>query len=283
MITGSPPALQLYTVRELLPAARREVLASIAAIGYGAVEPFGILSDTAGLAGDIAAAGLACCAVHATPEGEDAEAVIAAAGLLGTDTVVVPYLAPARFADEDAVRAVAADLTSMAGRLAARGMRLGYHNHDFELASLIGGRPALEVLADSLGDRVLLEVDTYWAAVGQAAAGGPDDGSGVPDLLRRLAERVRYLHVKDGPITRDDPMTAVGAGRMPVADILAACPSAQWHVVELDRCATDMLTAVGESLSWLAAAGLATPVTRIHERPEARPPARQAASGNGAR
>ena len=52
-------------------------------------------------------------------------------------------------------------------------------------------------------------------------------------------------------------MTAVGAGRMPVAEILAASPSARWHVVELDRCATDMLTAVGESLDWLVAHGLA--------------------------
>jgi len=66
--------------------------------------------------------------------------------------------------------------------------------------------------------------------------------------------------VKDGPVTAGDPMTAVGAGRMPVAKILAACPSAEWHVVELDRCATDILTAVRDSLTWLAGHGLATPV-----------------------
>lgn len=45
-----------------------------------------------------------------------------------------------------------------------------------------------------------------------------------------------------------------------VAEILAACPAAEWHVVELDECATDSLTAVGDSLAWLAARGLATPV-----------------------
>jgi sugar phosphate isomerase/epimerase len=104
------------------------------------------------------------------------------------------------------------------------------------------------VLADRLDDVVILEVDTYWAAVG---------GQDVPALLGRLGERVRYLHVKDGPVTRDDPMTAVGAGRMPVAEILAASPSAGWHVVELDRCATDMMTAVGDSLTWLVDRGLA--------------------------
>ena len=98
---------------------------------------------------------------------------------------------------------------------------------------------------------MLLELDTYWAAVG---------GQDVPALLGRLGDRVRYLHVKDGPVTRDDPMTAVGAGRMPVAEILAAEPAADWHVVELDRCATDMMTAVGDSLAWLASHGLAQPV-----------------------
>ena len=67
----------------------------------------------------------------------------------------------------------------------------------------------------------------------------------MPALLGRLGERVRYLHVKDGPVTKDDPMTAVGAGRMPVASILAAGSPGQWHIVELDRCATDMMTAVG--------------------------------------
>jgi hypothetical protein len=48
---------------------------------------------------------------------------------------------------------------------------------------------------------------------------------------------------------------------MPVADILAAS-RADWHIVELDRCATDMLTAVGDSLAWLASHDLAEPVQR---------------------
>jgi sugar phosphate isomerase/epimerase len=154
-----------------------------------------------------------------------------------------------RFAEADGVRAVARELNDAAAWLAGQGLRVGYHNHDFELSSLIGGVPALEVLADQLDDAVLLEVDTYWAAVG---------GQDVAALLRRLGDRVRYLHVKDGPVAnRDDFMTAVGAGRMPVAEILAASPSADWHVVELDRCATDMMTAVGDSLTWLVSQGAA--------------------------
>jgi len=255
--TSNPPAVQLYTVRDQLAAGRHGVLAQLAAFGYGAVEAFNALDDPAGLAADLAAAGLATCSVHATPTDGQAAAVVAAARVLGTDTVIVPYLPPARFADAASVREVAAELNGMAARLAAEGIRLGYHNHDFELSSLIGGRPALEVLAGALDGDVLLEVDTYWAAVG---------GQDVPALLGRLGERVRYLHVKDGPVSRDDPMTAVGAGEMPVADILAAGRSAEWRVVELDRCATDMMTAVGDSLAWLAAQGLAHPLARDDHR-----------------
>ncbi|HUZ25250.1 MAG TPA: sugar phosphate isomerase/epimerase [Streptosporangiaceae bacterium] len=254
MTTDNPPALQLYTLREQLAADRKGILAQVAAFGYGAVEPFNVLSDTDGLLADLAAAGLSVCSVHATPAGEQADAIAAAARTLGADTVIVPHMPPARFADADSVQALARELNGIASWIAGQGLRLGYHNHDFELSSLIGGRPALEVLADALDDSVLLEVDTYWAAVG---------GQDVPALLGRLGERVRYLHVKDGPVvSRDDSMTAVGAGRMPVAQILAASPSAQWHVVELDRCATDMMTAVGDSLAWLVSHGLAEPAAR---------------------
>lgn len=252
-ISNPPPALQLYTLREQLAADRKGVLDQVAAFGYGAVEPFGILSDPDGLAADLAAAGLAVCSVHAIPAGEQAGPVAAAARTLGTDTVIVPYLPPDRFADAGGVRSVASELNSMAARLADEGLRLGYHNHDHEFTPLPDGTPALEALAAELDPSVLLEVDTYWAAVG---------GQDVPALLGRLGDRVRYLHVKDGPVTRDDPMTAVGAGRMPVAEILAAAPPGAWRVVELDRCATDMMTAVGESLAWLAARGLAQPVHR---------------------
>jgi sugar phosphate isomerase/epimerase len=249
----SPPALQLYTVREQLakdgPAS---VLRRIAEFGYGAVEPYDVRTDPRRLRADLDEAGLAVCAVHAKVLGEDGAALLAGAQTVGARTVIVPWMEPATFAAADGVAKFAAELNEAAAKAADHGLRLGYHNHDFELSSRIGGRTALEVLADALDPEVILEVDTYWAAVG---------GQDVSSLLGRLGDRVRYLHVKDGPVTKEDPMTAVGSGRMPVAEILAACPSAEWHVVELDYCATDMLTAVGDSLTWLADHGLAKPVS----------------------
>jgi sugar phosphate isomerase/epimerase len=282
-LTSNPLALQLYTVRDQLPAGRKALLQTIRGFGYGAVEPYDVRTDPDALRADLDEAGLAVCSVHARALGEDTDALLDGARTLGADTVIVPSVPAVRFADSAAITALARELNEAAARAAGRGLRFGYHNHAFEMSPVADGRTGLEVLADALDAPVLLEVDIYWAAVGgtispggTASPGGttPPDlpaafpggttapnppGSDVPALLRRLGDRVRYLHVKDGPVTRDDPMTAVGAGRMPVAEILAACPSAEWHVVELDRCATDMVTAVGDSLAWLAGHGLATP------------------------
>jgi sugar phosphate isomerase/epimerase len=242
----NPAGLQLYSVREQLAVDRKGVLAQVAGFGYRVVETFNVLNDPEGLHEDLTAVGLSVGSAHAHP-GAEPDATAAALRTLGTDVIIVPYLPPDRYSSAETVAEVAAELNTLAAWAAGEGLSLGYHNHDFELSSLIGGRTALEVLTDQLDASVFLEVDTYWAAVG---------GQDVPELLGRLGDRVKYLHVKDGPITKDDPMTAVGSGRMPVAEILAASPSTG-HIVELDRCATDMLTAVGDSLNWLVAQGLA--------------------------
>jgi sugar phosphate isomerase/epimerase len=252
-MTVNPPAVQLYTLREQLAAGSRlAVLRSLSGFGYGAVEPYDVATDPDRLRDELGEAGLTACSVHARALGEDAPVYLAGARTVGASTVIVPSVKPERFADADSISALARELNEGAAKAADYGLRFGYHNHWFELESVISGKTGLEVLADALEEKVILEVDTYWAAVG---------GQDVPELLTRLGDRVRYLHVKDGPVTRDDPMTAVGQGRMPVADILAAAPQAEWHVVELDRCATDMLTAVRESLEWLAGQGLATPAS----------------------
>lgn len=248
---GSPPALQLYSVREQLATGAMPVLRRIADFGYGAVEAYDVRTDPGQLRADLDEAGLAVCGVHAKILDEDDDVLLRGARAVGADTVIVPSVPRERFADAEAIAGLADEFNEAAVKTADYGLRLGYHNHDFELSSIVGGRPGLEVLADALDPAVILEVDTYWAAVG---------GQNVPALLRRLGDRVRYLHVKDGPVTRHDPQTAVGSGLMPVAEILRSCPSAQWHVVELDHCATDMLTAVGDSLAWLAEHDLARPV-----------------------
>jgi hypothetical protein len=53
-------------------------------------------------------------------------------------------------------------------------------------------------------------------------------------------------------------MTAVGDGVVDVPAVVAAGkPVTEWLIVELDRCATDMMEAVARSYSYLVGEGLA--------------------------
>ena len=72
---SSPPALQLYTLREILPTGRTEVLGRVAEFGYGAVEPYDVLTDPEQLRADLDETGLAVSSVHANILSEDGDAM----------------------------------------------------------------------------------------------------------------------------------------------------------------------------------------------------------------
>jgi sugar phosphate isomerase/epimerase len=61
------------------------------------------------------------------------------------------------------------------------------------------------------------------------------------------------LHIKDGPLQREAPMVAIGDGKMEFQKVIpAGDPHTEWLIVELDRCAGNMLDAVARSLKYLA-------------------------------
>jgi sugar phosphate isomerase/epimerase len=238
-------SLQLYTVRAELDRDPEGTLARVAEIGFRQVEPFGLTERAPRIAVPLATNGLSAPTSHAHLIGADLSAVLEAAGRLGVSTLIDPYVDPRRWRTESGVRQIAEQLNVAAGVAKEHSIAVGYHNHHFELESRIDGRHALEVFADHLEPGVVLEVDTYWAAVG---------GADVPALLDRLGDCVVALHIKDGDGSLDNrAQVAVGAGTMPVAEIVAAAPG-RLAVVELDDFAGDMFTAVADSYAYLSAA-----------------------------
>jgi sugar phosphate isomerase/epimerase len=78
----------------------------------------------------------------------------------------------------------------------------------------------------------------------------------VATLLLQYEKRAPLLHIKDGPGTREQAMTAVGQGVMDWATIMKAkWEGTEWLIVELDRCDTDMFEAVAESCRYLVGNG----------------------------
>ncbi len=249
---GDPGELsvQLYAVRAALAEDVDATLARLAAIGFRRVEPFDLLAYRDRLRDALPAHGLAAPTAHCELLSGDLAAVFEAAKQLGIGTLVQPWVSPDRWRTAATIRDLAAELSAVARGASARGLRVGYHNHHFELETIIDGRPALEVFVDLIDPSVVLEVDTYWAFAG---------GADVPALLRRLGDRVVALHVKDGDGSLDATrQVAVGSGVLPVRAILAAAPTAL-RVVELDDTAGDMFEALHASRDFLLAGTKAAP------------------------
>ena len=241
-----PLSVQLYTVREALVADPAAALERLASIGFTRVELFGFVDRAAEFAELLPRFGLTPSSAHASLVGKDIVPVFEAAKKLGLTTVIDPMVAAEAWKTSDSVVAIADELNSIARIAADEGITIGYHNHSWELESHLDGTSALEAFADNLDPAVVLEVDTYWSQVGGVPAVG---------LLERLGDRVQFIHVKDGDISRDNlKQVAVGSGRMPVTEILAAAPQAV-RVVELDDFAGDVFDALADSVTYLVSNG----------------------------
>ncbi len=143
------------------------------------------------------------------------------------------------------IRTTAVRLNAAAKKGAGYGIRVGYHNHQWELESIIEGQTALEYFEGLLDPEVVLEVDTYWAAVG---------GQDPVELLKRLGDRVVAVHIKDGPVNMDLlAQTPAGQGQMDIWGTIRAVPSLEVGVVEFDAYAGDIFDAMEASLRYLEA------------------------------
>ena len=243
-----PIALQLYTLRDALANDFAATIRQVAAMGYAGVEPAGFAGSTPQAAAQLfRELGLTVCAAHSPlPLGADEKPVIEAAQLLQSPRLVCAWQPPELFQSLDGIKRVSDMLNAASVVAQAAGISLGYHNHWFEYASL-GGRLAADILCENLDDAVFLELDVYWIK-----AAGQDPAA----IVRQQGKRAPLLHIKDGPAIQAEPMTAAGTGVMDFSAIAAAA-NAEWWIVELDSCATDMLQAVQQSYTYLTTNGLA--------------------------
>lgn len=243
-------SVQLYSLREEAKKGFAPVLERLGRIGYAGVEAAG-LNDLSPqqFTRCVADAGMVVSSGHCgLVKPDQAAELLDTQEAIGVKQLVVAFLPPDRFVDQSGVRKAADHLNTFNEAVRARGMTLGYHNHWWEFSNKIGDETAHALLFRLLDPTVFAEIDTYWAKVG-----GVDPAQVVKDF----GVRAPLLHIKDGPADDTEaPMTAVGKGVVDVAAI-AAASRATWHVVELDRCATDMFDAIAQSYTYLTKQGLA--------------------------
>lgn len=241
--------VQLYTVRTLMRADVEGTLAALAAIGYREVEPFSWHERTpADWAAMLQRHGLTAPSMHVPLPANDDEwrTTLAGARTIGARWVVIPWVPPAEHRTKAAWERLAERLNAL-GRIAvADGVRVGYHNHDFEFAPVVEGVAGFDVLGASLDPATCdLEVDLFWMV-----RGGRSPYTTIPRL-----RNVRLFHCKDiGP----DPgyaMVDVGQGTIDWKRIAALAKRAGVRHLYVEHDApSDPLASVRRSYGALAAA-----------------------------
>ncbi|MBI1340777.1 TIM barrel protein [bacterium] len=241
-----PIGIQLYTLAPDLRENLDGVLQRVAEIGYETVEIPGYMGRTPQeLRRALDAVGLACPSAHVglRPGSEaepgllgDLDRLAEHMKVLGVEYVVAPSISPpvdlnitaapgegygfmgrvAAAMSEDHWKRIADMLNQAAIGLGGHGLKVGYHNHNFEFTPVLGqppgGTTGLDVLLRATDPAlVVFELDVGWAA-----AAGADPVA----VLRSSPGRFRLMHVKDilastrpNFALKMDP-TEVGSGRV---------------------------------------------------------------------
>ncbi|MBP5233647.1 MAG: sugar phosphate isomerase/epimerase [Planctomycetes bacterium] len=105
---------------------------------------------------------------------------------LGVSTLIVPWaVGPKGTAAQ--WQEMAQWLTATADKLAQEGMRLGYHNHEFEFAPVDGGKLPFDIVFGNTPASVVMQIDMGWSEFSR---------QDTPALFARYPGRSLTTHVK---------------------------------------------------------------------------------------
>lgn len=245
-----PIGIQLYTVRTQLGQDFEGVIRRIAEIGYTGVEFGGVYGESPAAARKLVEdLGMQISSMHApTPIRENLTLAVDTAGILGVNRVVCAWYPPENWATLDEIRKTCDELNTFNDVLRGNNLELHYHNH-WQECYRVGDKFVYQHMLELLDPAIGFEIDTYWAKTA---------GADPVAMIQEIGKRGPLLHIKDGPATMDADMTAVGDGVLDWNAISGASKNtADWWIVELDRCATDMLQAVEKSYHYVTQRGYA--------------------------
>jgi sugar phosphate isomerase/epimerase len=131
---------------------------------------------------------------------------------------------------------MAANWNQIGGVMKEFGMQFGYHNHNFEFATVEGKVPYFDIMLAELDKNlVIMELDTFWTSKA---------GHNPVDVIKKYPGRFHLLHLKDMytdqpaffDVIKDD-IAPVGAGVINFKEILAVKDIAgmKYMIVEQDQ------------------------------------------------
>ena len=244
-----PIALQLYSVRDTMETDFEGTLKKVKELGYDGVEFAGLYGKTAAevkkMCDEI---GLIPISAH-VPYSEllNGEETFKAYAEIGCKYIVIPWINEDYLAGGEKNAEFIENVKKFGELANANGMKLCYHNHDFEFKKVDGEYKLDRLYSDVSKDLLLTQLDTCWVNVG---------GENPSDYIRKYSGRIEIIHLKDfvgsksenvygliGTDSKEAPtettkfeLRPVGCGVQDFPAILEACKEvgAKWVVIEQD-------------------------------------------------
>ncbi len=263
---GGKPALpgvglQLYTIRDAMAADVAGSLKKVSDLGYKYVE----LADYADgkfygfepaefkkMVNDL---GLEIISSHTQVEGEGvtldtARKMAEAHAKIGSKYCIQPWIVEEMRTTIESYQRMAANWNQVGQIMKEFGMQFGYHNHNFEFATVEGKVPYFDVMLAELDkDLVIMELDMFWTTKA---------GHNPVDIIKKYPGRFHLFHLKD-MYTHEEPffevikddLAPVGAGVINFKEILAVKDIAgmKYMIVEQDDSRGDMWADVQTSIT----------------------------------
>jgi sugar phosphate isomerase/epimerase len=250
--------IQLYTLRDEAKKDIRATIGKIAGVGYNSVEVFNYKDGKFfGLSPEDFKAIFTQYNLK-TPSGhysmpnflikgdeDELKRTVADAAKMSHDFFTIPYLTPEMRTSLDDYHKLAEKINKAAEVAKSAGMRLAYHNHDFEFRDWGDGKRGFDIfLKETDPSLVNFEMDIYWITKA---------GVDPITMIKTIPGRIKMWHVKDMDNTPEKSFTEVGSGVINYKEIFKYKKQSgmEYFFVEQDQVRIPVYESISKSYQYI--------------------------------
>jgi len=261
----SKVGIGLFTLRDQLTADVKATIEQVAKIGYKEVETYYGYPGKYEVKGFwgleakdfntlLKTNGLTCPSGHynttdflSTGDDKILKSYIEIAATVGQKYFVVPAL-PTDIRNNgtlDDYKKMAARFNQAAELCSKSGLKLAYHNHNFEFKDQGAGKTGYDILLNETDAKLVgFELDIFWAV---------NAGLDPVEMFRKNPGRYKMFHVKDMDKQDKSVFTEVGSGKIDFKSIFAASKTAglEYIFAEQDLIKKEPYTSITESFNYI--------------------------------
>jgi sugar phosphate isomerase/epimerase len=258
--------LQLYTLRNEIKNDVNPVIAKVAEVGYTSVEVFGYNDGKFFGHSPEEFIGIIKKNNLKTPSGhymmldyfikgneDQLKKTVADAAIMGHDFFVVPFLIESMRTSLDDYKKLAEKINKAAVEVKSAGMRLAYHNHNFEFKDWGNGKTGFEIFVKETDPSLVsFEMDIYWVTRA---------GVDPIQLIKQNPGRIKLWHIKDMSDKKaasfdtggEQAFTEVGSGVIDYKEIFKHKKQSgmEYFFVEQDQVKIPVYESIAKSLDYL--------------------------------